>query len=1120
MMEQQILEAHAGSDLSPWLREDTNPKKKRKHKSIRTKSHKTLHVCRDAPLSGNKAVDEAKLNKDKVAMKINTRSKSAVAERVSGPKVCDKTEEGFDQKAPKRTFIVQVCRPEEVEKSRSNLPIVMMEQEIMEAINENLVVIICGETGSGKTSQVPQFLYEAGYGSSMCGGRSGIIGVTQPRRVAVLATAKRVAYELNFCLGCEIGFQVRHDRKIGEHNCIKFMTDGILLRELQTDFLLRKYSVIILDEAHERSINTDILIGMLSRLLPLRQKLSGQQCQVQQQRSDQGELLSGPLISMAPLKLVIMSATLRVEDFTLNKRMFPITPPVVEVPTRQYPVTIHFSSKTELCDYETRALKKVCAIHQKLPAGGILVFLTGQRDVESLCSRLRKKFSFQRIPILERGKNSPCLMSNGANENTTKLESSNLIVGKELGELDLESIANAVDIDDQDNGLIEEESDASLGSADSGEESSSDVSDSDDDVQNSDEAGAVQVEETIVKHGIGTNLQGSESFSVTAHDGVSTSHGMRGDSQKTETSLTIPGIRYVVDCGRAKERELNRSTGISKFTVQWISKASAEQRAGRAGRTGPGHCYRLYSSAHFNNNFPEFSAPELSKAPIEGTVLTLKCMGIDKVINFPFPTPPDPTAVQEAEKCLVALSALQPSTKLPTQIGKAMATIPVTPRHARMLLAVFQEAQSLKKSSKAKFLVAYAIAVAAALSLENPFVKNLSISPEKSTPENGCMEDQKLKTRGSYSKGATPGNAHAKFFNPTSDAFSVVNALWAYERSNSLEQFCRENFLHSKTMIEMSKLRKQLSQIVSRYSKNVFPKLSLFEEKQDMLNSEHLADVEGFWLQLERISLDPDQEVLLQRAICAGWADRVARRLSSQVKNMTKEASKSHKAVRYQSCAVQEAVFLHPSSSVSKVAPEFVVYNELIHTSRPYMWGITCVKEEWLVSQAGSLCTFSKPLADPPPWYDRISDQIMCWVSPSFGPHLWELPLCGVPLKNGTTRTCIFALSLLQGKVLPILGKFRPYLSADPSLFLRPEGRVHRRVSETLHRLGTGPAAIDSKLKLAKMWEADFRFLYEELLGWIQAKYHRQFADLWESIREEAFVKEESLSGKKKLQKS
>ncbi|KAK0587085.1 hypothetical protein LWI29_017056 [Acer saccharum] len=240
--------------------------------------------------------------------------------------------------------VVHVSRPDEVENNRRDLPIVMMEQEIMEAVNYNNAIIICGETGCSKTTQVPQFLHEAGFGSNLCGIRSGIIGVTQPRRVAVLATAKRVAFEY--------------------------------------DIFLRRYSVIILDEAHERSLNTDILIGMLSRIIQPRQDLYEKQQQL---------LLSGQYIELKdrifPLKLILMSATMRVEDFMSGRRLFR-DPPLIEVPTRQFPVTLHFSKRTEIVDYIGQAYKKVMSIHKSLPQGGILVFVTGQREVEYLCRKL------------------------------------------------------------------------------------------------------------------------------------------------------------------------------------------------------------------------------------------------------------------------------------------------------------------------------------------------------------------------------------------------------------------------------------------------------------------------------------------------------------------------------------------------------------------------------------------------------------------------------------------------------------------------------------------------------------------------------------------------------------
>ena len=200
------------------------------------------------------------------------------------------------------------------------------------------------------------------------------MAVTQPR-VAVTSTATRVARELNVTLGREVGYQVRYDKKVmrDDETRLKFMTDGILLREMRTDLLLRKYSVVIVDEAHERGVNTDILLGLLSRVVPLR-----------------AELFREGRAGITPLRLVVMSATLRVEEFVENKRLCPTPPALLRVRARQVPVTNHFARETVHADYVSAARKKVLAIHRKLPPGGILVFVTGQREVEQLCAKLRR----------------------------------------------------------------------------------------------------------------------------------------------------------------------------------------------------------------------------------------------------------------------------------------------------------------------------------------------------------------------------------------------------------------------------------------------------------------------------------------------------------------------------------------------------------------------------------------------------------------------------------------------------------------------------------------------------------------------------------------------------------
>mmetsp|Transcript_2230 Transcript_2230/g.7976 ORF Transcript_2230/g.7976 Transcript_2230/m.7976 type:complete len:587 (+) Transcript_2230:56-1816(+) len=278
-------------------------------------------------------------------------------------------------------YAVPVERDEKIQEGRLQLPILGEEHEIMNAINTNPISVICGQTGCGKTTQVPQFLYEAGYGDPGCVDHPGAVCVTQPRRVAVTSTAKRIAEELNVKLGGDVGYQVRHDKRVGDTPRIKFCTDGILLREIQADLLLRKYSVVIVDEAHERSVNTDILLGLLSRIVPLRAALT-------KEKNNKNVI--------TPLRLVVMSATLRVEEFVKNKKLCPIPPVVMNVAARQFPVTIHFSRRTEMVDYVSEALRKTLAIHRKLPPGDVLVFLTGQKEVEDFCKRLRGNYPLKK----------------------------------------------------------------------------------------------------------------------------------------------------------------------------------------------------------------------------------------------------------------------------------------------------------------------------------------------------------------------------------------------------------------------------------------------------------------------------------------------------------------------------------------------------------------------------------------------------------------------------------------------------------------------------------------------------------------------------------------------------
>ena len=401
-------------------------------------------------------------------------------------------------------------------------------------------------------------------------------------------------------------------------------------------------------------------------------------------------VLSGVRISaenMVPqLKLVLMSATLRVEDFISGRRLFQTPPPIIEVPTRQFPVTIHFSKRTEIVDYIGQAYKQILSIHKRLPQGGILVFVTGQREVEYLCQKLRKA---SRELMLNSSK------QNIGNEVTVVSEMNS------VGGINIEEINEAFEIQensanqqtdrfsiyDEDHGdLDENDSELSYNSETESEwevvgdgdpfhlktteddDNLVDILGEDGSLASLKAAFDTLAGKTATNH----NSKGEEAVPDTPADKSNHNMGKKRDGEKglsagalcvlplyamlpaaaqlcvfeeikegerlvvvatnvAETSLTIPGITYVVDTGREKVKNYNHSNGMETYEVQWISKASAAQRAGRAGRTGPGHCYRLYSSAVFNNILPDFSVAEISKVPVEGVILLMKSMDIDKV---------------------------------------------------------------------------------------------------------------------------------------------------------------------------------------------------------------------------------------------------------------------------------------------------------------------------------------------------------------------------------------------------------------------------------------------------------------------------------------------------------
>ncbi|KAG6586980.1 ATP-dependent RNA helicase [Phytophthora cinnamomi] len=984
-----------------------------------------------------------------------------------------------------KTTLVTLSRKPEIQMARMQLPVCSSEQEIMEAITENDVIILCGETGSGKTTQVPQFLYEAGYGHPDHPSNSGRIGVTQPRRVAAVSTAKRVAEELNVPFGApkgHVGYQIRYDAEhVSEHTRIKFMTDGILLKEIQQDFLLRQYSILLLDEAHERNVNTDILIGLLSRIAPLRAQMSREEEEAYQLLSEEEKKTAEKPIK--PLKLVIMSATLRVEDFTQNHRLFPTPPPVLRVDARQYPVSVHFNKRTELDNYVDEAYKKVIKIHKKLPEGGVLVFLTGQREILQLCRKLSRAYS-----VAARNKKAAALKSSRAfraqrRQSTPEQTASS----KDHILREHDDIEEEADLEDaQVYGNEVDDEDAAYDLED--EERSSDKEDDED--EDMDEDLAVPYLHVLPLYSLLPNDEQMKVF-----DAPPENHRLVVVATNVaETSLTIPGIKYVVDAGRTKERVFDLANGISSFEVQWISKASADQRAGRAGRTGPGHCYRLYSSAVYDTEFKKFSSPEILCQPIDDLVLQMKAMGIHNVLQFPFPTPPDRQAVKNALATLVNLGAVSAGAdESITGLGRSLVKFPVAARFAKMLLL----AQKLN-------LVEYTIAIVAGLSGHSPFIHALDRREKEKGAEDDEGDDEKkseLEEMEKEWREAEEMRKHAQWIDQESDVLSLLRAAGAYAYTGGSSQFCKDNHLHEKTMQNMLKLRQQLTRIVNK----------LYPEE------------EGFTaIELKPKMPPPDLEtqVVLRQIVAAGFLDQVAKRVPA---GTITEGTKIERNCAYIAATgnVKEPVYIHPHSSVftpnPTKLPQFVVYQHIMRTTRAYMKMVTAIDSEWLagIGKNTPLCKYAPPLTEPAPFYHPELDEVQCYAKAQYGIHQWSLPAMRIAYpeqdasdaKEGLAgKYRWFAKFLLDGQVITSLLPFSAALKEPSHTLIRKkfDKKIQLLVAKLQqHRVASRRALV------AKWSKSDGKlFLKAELQSWIKDTHQAAFSQAWGSLVKAAVQQE------------
>lgn len=613
---------------------------------------------------------------------------------------------------------------------RQYLPIFAVRQQLLNIIRDNNIVIVVGETGSGKTTQLTQYLHEDGYTSY------GMVGCTQPRRVAAMSVAKRVSEEMNSNLGEEVGYAIRFEDCTSEKTMIKYMTDGILLRESLRESDLDHYSAVIMDEAHERSLNTDVLFGLLREVVS--------------RRSD--------------LKLIVTSATMDSDKFA----SFFGNVPIFHIPGRTFPVDILFS-KTPQEDYVEAAVKQALQIHLSGMVGDILIFMPGQEDIEVTSDQI-----VERLADLE---NAPALAV--------------LPIYSQLpSDLQAKIFQKAPD--------------------------------------------------GVRKCIVATNI--------------------------AETSLTVDGIMFVVDSGYCKLKVFNPRIGMDALQVYPISQANANQRAGRAGRTGPGQCYRLYTQSAFKNEMLTTTIPEIQRTNLANVVLLLKSLGVQDLLLFHFMDPPPEDNMLNSMYQLWILGALDNTGAL-TPTGRLMVEFPLDPALSKMLIV------SCDMSCSADILI-----IVSMLSVPSIFYR----------PKGREEESDQVRE---------------KFSVPESDHLTYLNVYLQWKNNNYSSIWCNDHFIHTKAMRKVREVRAQLKDIMVQQKMNL-------------------------------ISCGSDWDVI-RKCICAAYFH---------------QAAKLKGIGEYVNVRTGMPCHLHPTSALFGMGytPDYIIYHELVMTTKEYMQCVTAVDGEWL----------------------------------------------------------------------------------------------------------------------------------------------------------------------------
>ncbi|KAK4841951.1 hypothetical protein QYF36_013139 [Acer negundo] len=586
------------------------------------------------------------------------------------------------------------ARRQNILQQRKSLPIASVEKRLADEVRKHDILIIVGETGSGKTTQLPQFLFQAGF----C--RDGkVIGITQPRRVAAVTVAKRVAEESGVQLGQRVGYSIRFDDRTSAATKIKYMTDGLLLREALLDPYLSRYSVIIVDEAHERTVHTDVLLGLLKKVQKARSKSGHDHSSADNKKTSNGFPLdneNGARFNgifkqrqggkLPPLKLIIMSASL---DARVFSEYFGGAR-AVHIQGRQFPVDILYTLYPE-ADYLDAALITIFQIHLEEGPGDILVFLTGQEEIESVERLVQERL--QQLPEPIRKLITVPIFSSLPSEQQMRV------------------FAPA----------------------------------------------AAGFRKVI----LATNI--------------------------AETSVTIPGIKYVIDPGFVKARSYDPSKGMESLNVVPISKAQALQRRGRAGREGPGKCFRLYPESEFEK-LEDSTKPEIKRCNLSNVILQLKALGVDDIIGFDFLEKPSRASIIKSLEQLFLLGALTDDCKLSDPVGHQMSRLPLDPIYSKALIV----------ASQFNCLEEMLITVAM-LSVESIFY-----APREKLEE----------ARTAMKCFASPEGDHLTLINVyrTSDEFLEKRKMEITKEKNEklLRKWCKENFINSRSLRQARDVHSQI----------------------------------------------------------------------------------------------------------------------------------------------------------------------------------------------------------------------------------------------------------------------------------------------------------------------